>query len=240
MTFDNLIDLHCHLLPHMDDGPRNLNQSLDLARAAVADGIRTAVLTSHYYEENSHGALTKRLKRFKQLEEALKEQGIPLEILQGFEVSASHALLRRRSLGALTLAGRNWILLERPYIRGDEFDNVAEAAFAQGLRPLVAHPERYPYFTTDFTVLERLVSQGAWVQLTAAAVAGAEGVEDQTWCLRALDMGLAQIVASDMHNVTHRPPMMQAAANIMANQLGEEKTREILQTNPERLLGRRL
>lgn len=224
----------------MDDGPRNINQSLDLARAAVADGISTAVLTSHYYEEDSQGILSKRLKRFKKLETALREKDIPLEILQGFEVSASHALLRRRSLGALTLAGRNWILLERPYVRGDEFDNVAEAAFAQDLRSLVAHPERYPYFTTDFSVLERLVARGAWVQLTATAIAGADGPEDQAWCLRALDMGLAQIVASDMHNTTRRPPMMQAAANVMEVRLGEAKTKEILETNPQRLLGRRL
>lgn len=238
--YRELIDLHTHILPRLDDGARNINQAIFMARLARNDGIRTVVATPHYYESKGRGLMGKRLDAMSALRTALAEEDIHLELLQGFEVSATHSLLNRRSLGPLALAGSQWILLEMPYIYGDEFEAVFADALDEGLLPLIAHPERYPYFTTDFRALEGFVEKGAWAQLSAAALAGDSGQEEQQWCLRALDLGLAHVVASDMHNNSNRPPRMQAAIAVVQEALGEEKCYEIFELNPARILGRRL
>lgn len=238
--YEQLIDFHCHILPRIDDGPRNMSQAIRLAQLAQADGIGTVIATPHFYESKARGLMSRRLDAISSFRSALAEREILLEVLPGFEVHATHSLLNRRSFGALTMAGTHWIMLEMPYIYGDEFETVFDACLEHGLRPLIAHPERYPYFTTNFTALERMVSLGAWAQVTAAAVAGRTNEEEQHWCLRALDMGLAHIVASDMHNTGKQAPQMQAAIAVLQKQLGDERTYEIMHLNPARLLGRRL
>ncbi len=238
--YNQLIDLHSHILPAIDDGPRALRQSLEMARMACDDGIQTIVATPHFYESKSRGLMSKRLDAISSLRNALVEHQIDLEILPGFEVSATHSLLNRRSFGPLTLAGTQWILLEMPYIYGDEFEAVFDTCIDEGLRPLIAHPERYPYFTSDFSVLERMVERGAWAQVSANAITGASGREEQHWCLRALRLGMAHVVATDMHQANRNTPHLQDAIAVMLEQLGEEMTHEIIQLNPARLLGRRL
>lgn len=237
---NHLIDLHAHVLPQLDDGARTINQSIAIGRAAWADGISTIVMTPHYYEDKSKGMLSRRLEAMSLLRSAFSAANLPIEILPGFEVNATLTLLNRRSMGALTLAGTKWLLLERPYIYGDEFEKVADAVFDQGLFPLIAHPERYAYFTDDFATLQALVSRGAWAQVTSVAVAGQQGPDVQKWCLRAFELDLAHVVASDVHNLTYRPPQMQAAAQVLRSEFGEDHMREIMIYNPAKLLGRRL
>ncbi len=238
--YGNLIDLHAHILPHLDDGARNIIQSVAMARAAVHDGIRTVVATTHFYENRSRGLLGRRLEALTALRETLHREEIPLEVLPGFEVNATHSLLTRRSLGSLSLAGTRWILLERPYVYGDEFDAVADFAFAQGLTPLIAHPERYSDFTADPRPLEKWTKRGAWCQITATALIGQHGGDTQKWCLRAIEDGLVHIVATDMHNLGSRAPKLQAAAELVEKEFGAETVRKLFYTNPGRLLGRRL
>lgn len=238
--YGNLIDLHSHILPHLDDGSRSMTQSIAMARAAKEDGIRTIVATPHFYENRSRGMLGKRFETLNSLKQALKEKEIDIEILPGFEVSATHSLLTRRSLGSLTLAGTRWILLERPYVYGDEFDAVVDFAFAQGLRPLIAHPERYSAFTVDHRPLIDLIERGAWCQITATALIGQHGDDTQKWCLRAIEMGWVHVVASDMHNLGNRAPKLQQAAQVVEDNFGEALARTLFLNNPGRILGRRL
>lgn len=217
-----------------------MTQSIAMARAAVHDGIATVVATPHFYENRSRGLLGRRLEAIKTLRETLQREEIPLEVLPGFEVNATHSLLTRRSLGSLTLAGTRWIMLERPYVYGDEFDAVADFAFAQGLTPLIAHPERYPDFTATSHALQKWLDRGAWCQITATALIGRHGNDTQKWCLRAIESGLVHIVATDMHNLGNRSPKLQDAAELVEKEFGPDVVRSLFYNNPNRLLGRRL
>lgn len=237
--YKHLIDLHSHVLPQMDNGARNINQSIDIVKACYADGISTIIATPHYYQKQSKGIFIQRMDALNALQEALQLFKIPIDIQLGFEVNADITLLDRTSLGALTLAGTRWILLERPYLYPEEFDDIMEAVFDCGLLPIIAHPERYPYFTDDFDALQDLVSRGASVQVSTDVVAGDQGEALQQWCMRAFEIDLAHFVASNIHNVSNQSPRMQAAAAAIASTLGEDKMVEIMYHNPERLLGLR-
>lgn len=237
--YKRLIDLHSHILPQIDDGARNIKQSLAMARACWADGISTIVATPHFYQDRSKGMLSKRMTALLSLREALAEADIPIEILPGFEVSATAMLQNRSSLGSLTLDGTKWILLERPYLYSDEFQESIENVFRQELYPLIAHPERYDYFTNDYAVLGEYIARGAWAQVTAAAIAGDQGNRRQKWCFRAIELDLIHIVATDAHNIQNRSPRMQAAMQVILERFGEDMLRKLFYENPEKLLGRR-
>lgn len=237
--YKRLIDLHSHILPQLDDGARSIKQSLAMARACWADGISTVVATPHFYQDRSKGFLSKRISALQSLRKALEEADIPVEILPGFEVSGTVMLLNRPSLGSLTLAGTKWLLLERPYLYSDEFQQSIERVFDEDLRPLIAHPERYDYFIDDFAILEEYVSRGAWAQVTAAALAGEQGSRRRKWCFRAIELGLIHIVATDTHDVQRRSPRMQVAIQSVLEYFGEEMVQKLFYENPEKLLGRR-
>ena len=237
--YKHLIDIHSHVLPQMDNGARNIQQSIDIIKACHAEGISTIIATPHYHQKQAKGILVQRMDAWNELQEAMQPFNLSVQIYEGFEVSADITLLDRTSLGALTLAGTRWILLERPYLYAEEFDDVMEAVFECNLLPVIAHPERYPYFTDDFDALQDWVSRGAYIQLSADAVAGNQGKQLQQWCMRALEIRLAHFVASNIHNASRRAPCMQAAANAIAAILGERKMIEIMYHNPERLLGLR-
>lgn len=236
--YQDLIDIHSHILPGLDDGAKNMQQSLEMLKLSHQNGISIVIATPHYYHvyPQKKGALSRRSNALSRLNQAYRDT-LPVEILLGFEVFGNHDLLYRSSLGSLTLAGTPWMLIERPYIYSEDFEDVFEMLLQNNLRPIIAHPERYNDFLDDFDLLQDFISRNAWSQITADALLGYQGKAVQRWCIRAIELGLVQLVASDAHNVKRRPPRLQAAAQILVDIFGHNKMVELLYDNPERILG---
>jgi protein-tyrosine phosphatase len=202
-----VIDLHAHILPGLDDGPPTLDASADMAASAVAAGTRVLAATSHV--NRGFGLLPEDLAAARvQVAERLREDGIPLEVVQGGEVSVARIEgLDEAGLRALTLGGGPWLLLECPLSPfAPAMEPVVAALRRRGLEILLAHPERSPGFMRSPRTLERLLDLGALAQITSTAFSGRFGDTVRKVAFEMLEREHAHVIASDGHGADGRPP----------------------------------
>ncbi|HEX5225354.1 MAG TPA: CpsB/CapC family capsule biosynthesis tyrosine phosphatase [Solirubrobacteraceae bacterium] len=204
-----MIDLHSHVLPCLDDGPEALEGSLAIARVATGEGIRTMVATPHVSSRYPNRAATIH-GRTAELRERLDRDRIELDVRAGAEVAPSYLpKIDRAELGGLCLGDGPWLLLECPLqVDAPPLDEAVSSLQRQGLRVVLAHPERSPLFQRDPGALSALVRSGALTSITAAALSGRFGRQARRFSLELVQSGLAHSVASDCHDRYHRPPGM--------------------------------
>jgi protein-tyrosine phosphatase len=207
-----VIDIHCHILHGIDDGPADQEGSLALARAAVAGGTRAIVATPHVswdYPANTAAAIAEGVA---DLREALAREQIPLELHTGAEIAMTRAAeLSDDELVAMRLGGPGGthLLVECPLSStAAGFDALLALLRSRGHEIVLAHPERCPAFQRDATTYERLIAQGMLGQVTAGSLAGKFGRAVQQFGDRLVREGLAQIIASDAHSAEQRPPSL--------------------------------
>jgi protein-tyrosine phosphatase len=206
-----VIDIHCHVLPGIDDGPANLDGSLALARAAETDGTTVLVATPHvnYGFPNDSDVIRDGVER---VNAALNEAGIGVEVTTGAEVA--HEMLGRLEddeLRALTLAGGPNLLLEAPLAAvGGELEGAIEHVRSLGLGVVLAHPERCPSFHRDPDRLARLVADGVVTSVTAASYSGGFGGTVRRLTATLASRGLIHDAASDAHDAKRRPPLLRS------------------------------
>ena len=194
-----MIDLHCHLLPGVDDGPATLDETLDYARRAVGEGTETIVATPHV-EHVEVGELPDRVR---DVREALTEEGIELGVECGGELKPfSLPLLSQEELEVIAHGppGRRWVLLEVPFRGlGDDLLAGIEELRRRGFAALLAHPERASSFRTSIPVLREQVERGARIQMNVGPLTGAESPQREDAARRLLRTGLATALATDAH-----------------------------------------
>ena len=202
-----MIDLHCHLLPGIDDGPSTMEEALALARAQVAAGVELVTVTPHVDWDwpNRAQSIAAGLV---ELGAALEEAGIPLQVAMGAEVAMTVVPdLSDDEIAALGLGGGPRILLECPLAPGAVgFDRVVAYLRSRGHLVLLAHPERSPAFQRDPELLAGMVADGALSQITAGALVGRFGGVVQETAMDMVRRGLVHTVASDAHDALRRPP----------------------------------
>jgi protein-tyrosine phosphatase len=211
MVRSALIDLHCHILPAIDDGPATIEQSVAMARAAHAAGTSAIVATPHVSWRYANDARTI-AGRVAELNARLSAERIPLTVHTGAEIAMTHiAELDREELARLRLGGGPWLLIEPPFtpvVSGLEL-LLAELRSA-GHRIVLAHPERCAGFRRDRRALLALVAAGALTSITAGSLTGRFGGEVRRFAMSLAAEGLMHNVASDGHDVAHRPPSIAA------------------------------
>ncbi len=210
-----MIDLHSHILPGIDDGPGDLKGAIALARAAVADGTTVIAATPHVREDYPNVHLRELGDRCARLNEALHDHEVPLEVIVGAEVdvvwtrTASDEELR---MATYAQAGKE-MLLETPYgpLPPGFEDWVFSRMSPEGIRVMLAHPERNPSFQQSPERLAEMVSRGVLVQVTAGSLAGKRKSESRKLARWLVEEGLAQVIASDAHSAHEfRPPLLSA------------------------------
>lgn len=207
-----MIDLHCHLIPGLDDGPANMDETLELARAAVAGGTRTIVATPHI--DHRWGVQPAQIQPgVAAVREALDEAGIELDVLAGAEIALSRFVeLRDEERNGLRLGNGPYLLLESPHTEASgNFDTFVLRLRDQGEDILLAHPERCPLFLRRPERLERLVDAGVLCSITAASMSGRFGNTVRSLALDLLRRGMVHDVASDSHDAARRCPELGAA-----------------------------
>lgn len=206
-----MIDLHCHVLPGIDDGPQTVEDALALARAASAAGTRTIVATSHVsWEYPNRAATIARL--VDELNRRLSAEEAALKIRPGAEIAMTRlADTSPDELSRLTLGGSPWLLVEPPFTLVVEGLDVLIANLQdRGYRVLLAHPERCPAFHRDRSMLERLVASGVLTSVTAGSLDGRFGRAVRRFSFGLVRDGLVHNVASDAHDQIERPPSIAA------------------------------
>jgi protein-tyrosine phosphatase len=206
-----VIDLHCHVLPGIDDGPASIEDSVAMVRAAARAGTRMMVATSHVSLRYRNDAAT--IERLVgELNGRLRAEGVPVEIRPGAEIAVAHVgELDRSGLFELGLGGGPWLLLEPPFARAfTRLGPILLDLQRRGHRIVLAHPERCPVFHREPELLETLVDAGALTSLTAGSLVGAFGRDVRRFALELVRAGMAHNVASDAHDELKRPPSIAA------------------------------
>jgi len=194
-----VIDLHCHLLPGVDDGPETMDESLDYALTASRAGTDRIVATPHVEQVD----VAELPLRVDELRSALDEAGIGLQVDCGGELKPhSIASLSDGELDTIAHgpAGRRWVLLEVPFRGlGQDLLDAANDLRRRGFAPLLAHPERAARFRDSIPVLRQQVDRGAGVQMNVGPLIGDESPERHEAALRLLRIGLPSALATDAH-----------------------------------------
>jgi protein-tyrosine phosphatase len=202
-----VIDLHCHVLPGIDDGPATVEDAIALARRAHSDGTTTIAATPHidWSYPGTDGALVAR--GVAELQPRLEAAGVDVRLVTGGEVAAPRAVeLDDEALRALRLGGGPWLLLECPLspVLAPAFLPAVRALVQRGHRLLLAHPERSPVFLREPELLDELVAGGMLAQVTAGALSGVFGRTVRELAHRLLERGVLHVAASDGHGA-NRP-----------------------------------
>jgi protein-tyrosine phosphatase len=232
---DRSVDVHCHCLPAIDDGPADLEAAVAMCRALVDDGITSVIATPHqlgkYDLSNSAAHIRQRVQ---QLNERLFEERLPLEIVPGADVRIDERLPQLIESGEVFTAGDlgTHILLELPSMTYCEPRPLMAQLAERGVQCILTHPERHRYLAGHIEAAVGWIRSGAVVQVTAGSLLGDFGRYAFDYAWRLLQHGLVSIVATDAHDHVQRPPRMTAAYAAIEQHLGSDVARLVCLNNP--------
>jgi protein-tyrosine phosphatase len=233
-----VIDLHCHILPGIDDGAGDLSVSLAMAETAVAQGITVLACTPHILPGLYHNDGPAIREATKALQDALDQNGIPLRLVTGADVHmAPNFIAGLRSGQLLSIADSRYVLVEPPHHTAppqleDFFFNMAVAGYV----PVLTHPERLSWVPSRYETIKKLVHAGVWMQITAGSFTGAFGRNALYWAEKMLDDGCVHLVASDAHDIERRPVNLAAGYEYLAKRVGAEEAQCLVLTRPLAIL----
>ncbi|BBI32087.1 tyrosine-protein phosphatase [Cohnella abietis] len=217
-----MIDLHSHLLPGLDDGPKTLQESLFLAHSAAKEGIEIIYATPHHLRAPFDNGRDKVIEAVVQFNIHLRKAGIPLQVRAGQEIRVCPELIQEAYSGQLLpLEGTSYVLLELPSSSIPDFleDTLHELAVL-GWTPILAHPERNREIADNPELLRPLVESGALCQITSHSLTGVFGTRTELAALNICRKGLAHFIASDAHDAVKRPFQLRAAYEKVEKRLG--------------------
>lgn len=234
-----MIDIHTHFLPGLDDGPKSFEESLDMVRVALQDGITHVVLTPHVGEGKWDNSPEKIAAQAHGLRERCAARNLDLEFSLGGEVSLREDLperIRRGQVPTLNSHGK-YVLVELPFggFPVGTYDLLFQIQ-TQGLKVILAHPERYIEFWEDPFQLYRLSLSGILCQVTAYSLLGSYGSEVQKSARFIIRHRWAQFLASDSHAASSRPPLLSAGVAAAAKLIGPVEARQMVTENPQRAI----
>ncbi len=237
-----MIDLHCHILPELDDGAQDMESALDMARLAVEEGITHILATPHH--KKLHWSYPKNivLEKTDELQSRLDKEGISLTIFPGQEVHLHGTLMESIEREEICFIDElnQYILIEFPSTNIPEY---AERLFfemqSKGITPIIVHPELNNAIQKDPSNMYDFASRGILAQVTAGSYIGKLGEDIEKLSHQLIEANLAHFLASDAHNTTSRPFYMKEAFEKLEKEFGKEKvqafdqmTRDLVNGDP--------
>ena len=235
-----MIDLHCHLLPGIDDGARTLEDSLAMAELAIAEGITHILVTPHHKNGNYENVKTVIEKKTAELQAEFDKRDIALTLFPGQEVRLNGELLTDVYNDEILFADldNQYLLIEFPTL---SIPHYAESLFFQlhqkGITPVIVHPERNQAVIADPNTLLPFIERGALAQLTASSYVGIFGKEIAELSSRLIEANLVHIIASDAHNTRGRSFHMREAFVKLEAEFGGERVLDFQQNAKDMING---
>lgn len=234
-----MVDIHCHILPGIDDGASDMAEAIQMARMAYDSGVTDIAVTPHFRGERESLDLIPVIKdKASELQSALSEEGIDIRIHQGAEILCVSETPYLAEAGLLpTLGDSKYVLLEFYFDESLYFMNECLWAISEaGYTPIIAHPERYDAVQRDSRTLIRWFREGYILQLNKGSILGSLGRGAELVADFMLDNGLAHIIASDAHSAERRTPDMKGLRRYLSENIDGEYAKIILRDNPRRIL----
>ena len=229
------VDVHCHCLPGLDDGPATMTDAVAMCRLLAADGITTVIATPHqlgtYEGANPPAAVRAAVA---DLSAALAAAAVPLRVVPGGDVRVDDGLLDHLSADrVLTLAdGHAFLLLELPHESLVDLTRIVAGLTAAGVTPVLSHPERHDVLARRVDVALPWVAGGLLMQVTAGSLVGQFGPAAERAGWQMVERGLVALVATDAHDTARRPPSMSAAVDAIAARLGPRRRPPAVRREP--------
>lgn len=221
-----MIDLHCHILPGIDDGASSIQDTLNMAQQAHEDGVTHILATPHHHNRHfvNHAAAVRLL--VEETQRIITREGIDLTVFPGQEVRIHPELIRHIDEGDILFAdeGNRYMMLEFPTMSVPDYtDQLFYDLTHRGIIPVIVHPERNMEIKKNPNKLMEWIDLGCLTQVTAGSIAGDFGKETQELSFQMVDANLTHIIASDAHNVSGRPFRMTAAFEVFEKEFSTEK-----------------
>ncbi len=230
-----MFDLHCHVLPGLDDGAGTMEEALKMLEKSVSCGVKGVIATPHSYMEHDRGVI---LSTLNALRTEAKNKHIPIRIYAGEELLLDErGLFVLQSGQAVPINGSRYLLVEFGF--EEEREKVFYALSqvrACGLIPIVAHPERYAFFCEDARSAGELRAQGCLLQVNRGSILGRHGQEAQAVAWHLLKNREADFVASDAHSPYLRTPELNDVHQRISLEISFDYAEQLLRINPGRVL----
>ena len=229
-------DIHCHILPGVDDGAEDMEMAKMLIRKELDDGVQNIILTPHYRRRMFEPEMSQIYSMYEQLRQETEDWDINLYL--GCEYHANMDMAEDLNAGKRpTLGGSRYVLCE--FSDGDLASYITERTYqllANGYIPVLAHIERYKALTKDFSLIDDLVERGCRMQVNAGSILGEDGFFTRRFCKKLIDYDLLHFIGSDAHNLTDRTPRIGECASYLEKKYGEAYAQQILLENPGRIM----
>ncbi|MBI2819352.1 MAG: exopolysaccharide biosynthesis protein [Acidobacteria bacterium] len=229
---NSMVDIHCHILPALDDGAVESSVAQRMAAMAAADGITHIVATPHSNYRYSFDPEVNRRKR----DELQQQIGDSLTLLLGCDFHLSYENLEavRSDPACFTINGLQYLLVEFADMSiPPSMDQIFFDLISHRLVPIVTHPERNPLLSHDLELIRKWIELGCLVQITAGSFLGRFGKRAHESAFQLLRNQMVHFIASDAHNTSSRPPLLSEARKTIAAELGEEVAAALSEKNPQ-------
>lgn len=229
------IDIHCHILPGLDDGPLTIEESLKMIELAAGDGISHIFATPHIIDGVHENKCDEIMSSVAELRKYVPDA---IKIFYGADVRITFDLIDRIENGEVpTLNDSGYLLIEFPeYTVPPHVDNLIFNLRHRGITPIITHPERHLRLMHDLSALSKLRDTGALCQITAMSITGAFGKPIRKACFAMIKQELVDLVASDAHNARGRPPILSKAYGDVKREFGSDISDRIFFKNPKMIV----
>lgn len=238
MPASGLVDIHCHMLPCVDDGAVDIKEAVRMLKMERDQGVRTIIVTPHYRKRMFETPAAEVKKQFRFLREIAWEYDESLRLYLGCEFHAEADMVSLLRTGrVMSMAGSRYVLTEFSN-RMDTF-YIRERLYAllsSGYKPIIAHAERYDCMRGNIDFVEELISMGAYIQVNADSLIGKEGFGTKRFCKTLMKHGAVHFVDSDSHGSRERISRLGEAYAYVENKFGRTCAEEIFVSNPHRIL----
>jgi len=237
MDFD-IVDLHTHILPGLDDGVKKWEEAVEICRVAIEMGIKTIGVTPHFFPGRYEPKKEKVLQKTCELKRKLEAEGVDLQIIPGAEIRLFGGLIEKIKTGEILTfndAGK-FIFLEIPStLPLSLVRNYLFSLQVEGIVPIISHPERNLNSTKDLYLIDDLIRKGALVQVSVPSVVGHFGRKAKKAAKILLKSRLVHLIASDTHSLRGLYALDESL-EIISKWVGEEEVLKLLKENPEKII----
>ncbi len=238
-----MIDIHCHLIPNVDDGPDSWEESLEMARIACRDGIRYAFATPHWVQGSGMAPSPELVcEGVERLNELVSQGGLNYKVYPGMEIGLCENLPRLVETGEVLLLGESdCLLVETPFVSLPwGMGEILFGLISMGIRPVLAHPERNRVIQREPEIVADFVEKGTLIQVNAFSLCGDYGEGARRCCTKLAEMGLIHTLASDGHSAQWRPPIISEGLKELECLVGEKRVGELLESSIGIFLSKRI
>lgn len=235
----HMIDVHSHILPGVDDGAADMDETIAMLEYAIRDGITTFIATPHYHLGRKVADYNRIDKVYHDVISEVKERKLPIQIFLGNEIFCSDTAIEDISAKKVhTMHNSRYILLEfHPGHSYREIRHGIRYAIEEGYIPILAHAERYQVLLDDYRQVKELIDMGCYIQLNAGDIMGNDGWRVKHFCKKLLKAEYVHFIATDAHRKEgRRVPQLSKCAAYIARKYGDDYAQMIFEDNPQKIL----